>query len=356
MSKSDGKRSSARLKTPWVFIDTQAFRSANINWNARSWGRFAELSRTGMIRPITTSITKREVDRRIVEALRDAETAVTKNRVIFDQLHPGLMLDSDHDRREAALLDAFHTYLQKARFLEIALTAEPGAIFDSYFARTPPFSDGKKDEFPDAFVLHSLRNWLDETRNSLYVVSDDKDMRTFCESDDRLISVESLNAFLSAAQAHGALLSNIQSHVQNDAGFLAWVDGNLARFSASMSSVAVHDIEFHDVEVASVLLIDEDETANELHIAVEMEAGVSLEVTETSFKMIVDRHGDPDMDMESTERSITATTMFEVELALVARGDQEHPVFETRDRYFSASEISVELPRGFDARRLTLRR
>ena len=63
----------ARLQTPFAFIDTEAIRNAGLDWNNRTWTSLAELSRKAVLRPLTTSITIREVEARIDECVSEIE-------------------------------------------------------------------------------------------------------------------------------------------------------------------------------------------------------------------------------------------------------------------------------------------
>lgn len=60
----------------------------------------------------------------------------------------------------------------------------PEKIFERYFAETPPFSSTgkKKNEFPDAFVIESIKNYISEhTNDILLIVSNDNDWKTAFE-------------------------------------------------------------------------------------------------------------------------------------------------------------------------------
>lgn len=53
------------------------------------------------------------------------------------------------------------------------------SILDSYFERKAPFSEKKKSEFPDAFVLKSLELWCKEHNTTCTVLSKDSDMKDY---------------------------------------------------------------------------------------------------------------------------------------------------------------------------------
>jgi hypothetical protein len=65
-------------------------------------------------------------------------------------------------------------------------TVDIAKVLSRYFSAEPPFSDQKKNEFPDAFALLSLESWAVENGTKVLIVSDDPDWKAFCESSSHL--------------------------------------------------------------------------------------------------------------------------------------------------------------------------
>ncbi|MFD6211418.1 PIN domain-containing protein [Peribacillus sp. NPDC060253] len=63
----------------------------------------------------------------------------------------------------------------------------PAFIFKMYFKDIPPFSKKKRDEFPDAFSLVALENWFKRQDEKVRIVSDDGDLKNYCEESHTLI-------------------------------------------------------------------------------------------------------------------------------------------------------------------------
>lgn len=73
---------------------------------------------------------------------------------------------------------------------------DPAIIFDKYFSAEPPFSatGKKKSEFPDAFVIESARQYLEEHPNEvLLVVSRDGDWEKAFSSIDNAVTCSSIS-------------------------------------------------------------------------------------------------------------------------------------------------------------------
>ncbi len=67
--------------------------------------------------------------------------------------------------------------------------ANPEKVFEDYFACKPPFSStgNKKVEFPDAFVIESIEDYIDNhTNDVLLIVTNDKDWESAFEGDDNV--------------------------------------------------------------------------------------------------------------------------------------------------------------------------
>ncbi len=70
-------------------------------------------------------------------------------------------------------------------------------MFGAYFEGQPPFSRGKKAEFPDALALHALDREAAIRQTGFLVVSEDGDWRAFCENSQRLYLVPKVEKALS---------------------------------------------------------------------------------------------------------------------------------------------------------------
>lgn len=70
-------------------------------------------------------------------------------------------------------------------------------VVDLYFKKSPPFSERKKEEFPDAFILMALEGWAEENEVKVIVIAKDGDWRQFCEHSPNLVYVDDLSLGLS---------------------------------------------------------------------------------------------------------------------------------------------------------------
>lgn len=203
--------SNAQLDTDCVFIDTEVFVRERFDWNSSSFNRLRELVKAKQLRVLTTSITKNEVTRKQREALDHAAKAVAKHEVILGRLGASTATTTVSAPGASAELEAqFQSLLADIGAREVPLHANLDELFEGYFAQSPPFSGGKKSEFPDAVVLSSLRKWCSESGKKLYAVSGDPDFKIACGEGGPLLQVDRLADVISMAtvtkQVHDDLL------------------------------------------------------------------------------------------------------------------------------------------------------
>jgi hypothetical protein len=203
------------LETPYVFIDTQAFRRAHFDWCGVTLSKLVELVKDGHIVLVTTRITKREVVAQLQEMLLEARAALVKHSSILSQLSASdAVAKANDDRASMALQSKFEEFLVAARANEIPTISDVAPILDDYFDRKPPFSKKKKSEFPDAIVAASLTAWAQKVSARIYIVSNDPDMKACCENNAAFIHSESISEIISKATvskaAYDALVKAIE--------------------------------------------------------------------------------------------------------------------------------------------------
>lgn len=344
-----------RLATPYAFIDTEAFRAAGLDWSSRTWSSLVDLAKGGTLRPITTSITAREVEARLSDALAEAEAAAQKHAAIFNQLgQVGALGDGDRSSRQPALNGRFRKFLKKAKFTEIPLVVSIEQVLDDYFAGVVPFGAGKKKhEFPDAFVMSSLIAWIKSHRSKVYVVGKDPDLVAFCAARVDLVQLDSVAELLSLALASSELLARLESHVRSDSGLLKNLKERLNSYRARRSDIDVDDIAFDDLAIDSVLLVDESDDGDEFVLEVGVTAEVEVEVRETGHEYVMTRRGEPDLQLRTHHARPRSSAVVYLEV-LVTAGDDNATMFETTDWDITSGELEISLPRHFSRRTISL--
>ncbi len=188
------------LETPYVFVDTQVFVASGFDYDSGRLAHAKQLAVDGRIRFLTTDITRREIISNIQEAVSIATGIVQKlrqkGRVLATSKEPSfdaVFNAYDEGKIVAHLADRLREFETDSgtTLLDIGATSTT-EVFRKYFERRPPFSDKKKSEFPDAFVLQTLEDWCSQGDTKAYVISGDSDTAAACEASDRLIHLDSL--------------------------------------------------------------------------------------------------------------------------------------------------------------------
>lgn len=198
------------LETKNVFIDTQYFVKSNYNFESTSFMSLKELCQNSELRLLMTSVVEREVENKIElsikEALGSLQSFKRKAHIlstIDDPILSSLFVDVREEDVYSKASGVFHEYNAACNYEYIeADKIEAEQLLELYFNKKPPFGDGKKkSEFPDAISLLSIETYL-EADEKVYIVSDDKDLKSYCEGNDRLITVDNLEKLLDIYNEH----------------------------------------------------------------------------------------------------------------------------------------------------------
>jgi hypothetical protein len=194
------------LRTPNVFIDTQAFDSANLNCQSKAFQEIVRLAQGGFINVLSTSVTISEIESHIQSQIEDAAAAlerfrnqgrVLRNVKECDALFKGF----DKLAAGADLLQRFRGWPKKSRTTLLTVrSADSDAVFKKYFRKETPFGEGKKKhEFPDAFAQSVLSRWCLSNKAQMYVISNDGDWQSLANNSGPLLPLGKLEEFLDLA-------------------------------------------------------------------------------------------------------------------------------------------------------------
>lgn len=210
------------LQTRNVFIDTQAFVKAGLDFQSRTIKAFAEAAHTGNLNHIMTTVTVREIKDKIRDSIKEGLNRVLdfrrKAKLLEGSSDPvisGLFTQYDPEHVHAQAQEVFQSFMTESKTVVADLKkVDAEEIFRRYFEQEPPFQDGKKkDEFPDAFSLAAVESVLN-LGEECYVVSEDGDLRAFCNSNKRFILVEDIGKLLDIYNSHDVERSSfIKSYV-----------------------------------------------------------------------------------------------------------------------------------------------
>lgn len=193
----------SRYEVTNIFIDTQVFVQKNFNFNNELFERLISASEDGLISIYLTDIVKNEVESKIYEQvfdkIKNSLNKFTKEAKILRNLSEyrnTFDIGENLDQIYIDLINQLNQFLKDAGVEVISVNdVSPAFIFEMYFKGISPFSKKKRDEFPDAFSLVALENWFKKLNEEIIVVSDDEDLKNYCEKSNTLIYEPSLESF-----------------------------------------------------------------------------------------------------------------------------------------------------------------
>lgn len=194
-----------RLRSKLFFLDTQTYVARNFQFHSGVLERLQAHLEEDDCHLLITDVNVREVRRHLKRKAVEAVATISraKKDAMILRNTPNLPWHSIFKEvTEAQIYEeltlSFDAFLRNRRVETIATKdVDVNAVFDAYFDESPPFAtSGKKAEFPDAFVLHAINAVSKHRGHKLYVVSEDRDIKSFCAVNENLISVGRLEELL----------------------------------------------------------------------------------------------------------------------------------------------------------------
>ncbi|KNC17462.1 hypothetical protein AC790_00400 [Pantoea sp. RIT-PI-b] len=346
------------LQTRNVFIDTQCYVKAGLHFEGVAFEAFKELCEKGELALVITSIVEREVKNKIDDSIKEALQAVNvvqrKARILksidgnpIEGFFQPIDATSVHESAKKAFSDFLDDSNAKIAQLE---GINIDGIFNDYFDGNAPFGDGKKkNEFPDAFSLAAVRNYVQG--DGVYVISEDDDLKRFCASNPNCHQVDTLDKLLDIYNAHENSLSKaITSYILDNKESLnqeieeifnrseaynasTWDDSELESFSV----LSISDLD------PSVISIDGNSCIVTIDVAVQFEVTVTGPDFTNGYydsedKVVIPMDSTKNVDIEEKE------FLIEIEMDFDINGDEitnvQHRI--NIDKLFRGIEFSVE--------------
>ena len=175
-----------------ITLDTCILERENFNLENGLLSKFEQFSRTPDVAFIISEIVLREV---IAHMEEKTKTAISNyNKALKNGLFYRIACDITEEKIKSIKKGDEKTDLQIISAENINIQQ----IIKQYFNKIPPFSDKKKEEFPDAIALQSLENWAVKKNKKVLVVSFDKDWQAYCAGNKNLICVKTIEEALSS--------------------------------------------------------------------------------------------------------------------------------------------------------------
>jgi hypothetical protein len=205
VEKPEEQSEAKPLLSKLFFLDTQTYVARNFNFDSGVLKTLQNHLDEDDCHLLITDVNVREVRRHLSRKATEAVAvikAAQKNAMVLRNT-PGLPWNGIFEKVtvkqiEFDLLNNFEKFLNNPRIETVPVSrVNIEEVFDAYFNEQPPFAtSGKKSEFPDAFILSAVNNISRDRGYKLYVVSEDRDVKSYCHAHDNLLSIGRLDELL----------------------------------------------------------------------------------------------------------------------------------------------------------------
>jgi PIN domain len=241
-----------------VFLDANVVIRCGKPPGAPIMPRIADLVKGGHAKIVTTDLTKMEVAKK--HANNDLpEIGMLAKRRIRDLIKKTMGVEIPHITLGELQRKVVDDYVADTERMFASLRAQnisidtvpPTTVFDAYAQKSGLFSgEGKKDQFPDAFIFEALKATA-TADDPLVIVTDDNDFDAVIKGADHITRLKSISALfdelglaIEAAQYVEAFFKETQSDL------IAAVDRELNSWGLQVSDI--ENAEIDESEVTSV--------------------------------------------------------------------------------------------------------
>lgn len=170
-----------------IFVDTSIFEKECFRFDEKSGiAKLIEYKNNGDIKLYITDIIKDEIISRIKYNVKEEYSKYKKLRIIKN-----ICFKTEDD----FVKELTEKFILNIKHFEIINTNSKitKSIFENYFNNKPPFDkekESKKHEFPDAFIIATVRQWAETNRKKAIFLSADNDCETYINSCNGLLCLK----------------------------------------------------------------------------------------------------------------------------------------------------------------------
>lgn len=207
-----------------IFIDTSIFYGKHFNFQSIVFDAVINNAIENKMHILTTDLQHKEVNKKINDKVDNnfsADKSLQKARDlnITDDLKTSWRkIESDIKIHKtniiAQYLESYEKFLSQSGAQTLNTSEVDNMnVFESFFNKEAPFSQKKPEEFRDAFMLKRVQQYARDNQEEVYIVSEDKDMKSFCANEELLVSYHSLELLLNDT------IKDWELHLQIDKNF-----------------------------------------------------------------------------------------------------------------------------------------
>lgn len=193
-----------------ICIDTSVFVHYGLNLETSWFGRLKQFNHEGRPKIYFPDVLRSEYIKKMAESFQTLKSSCNtlvksakKLQIDLDQWASGIFSIDSYEFANSR----FSKFASQVGVIDLPCADNVTAVFNRYFLSKPPFerNEGKKNEFPDAFILQTLEDFCKFKGSVFLLISEDSGWIEFCKSSNNLICVQSISDALSCFQLESAL-------------------------------------------------------------------------------------------------------------------------------------------------------
>lgn len=286
-----------RLHAQYAYIDTSCFEDEDFDWKGRSISRLSTLVNAGEITLLIIDVTRHEINRRLSKVIDKVELELrrVKSGIMKTLQRHGVTPISNSLTIKEDMIKEFRDFIEEHKFLHVPLTRDIDTIVSQHFQNNPPFSKGKPNEFKDAIVIQSVREWAIAKNQKTYLVASDGDWKNCCADAGPFIYRSSVDELISDARDLMRGREELRKSLMQNDHFLSELPELIRALPFDISlPVSLRErageIENGEIKLARVgwafynyfglEIVEIDSASSSLICAVRLEARLTFEVSE----------------------------------------------------------------------------
>jgi len=283
-----------------IFLDTNVFESAKFLYNSHRMKNFLKICKEKGIDLYITDVVKYEVIKRIKTNIQETIEKIDKHKLeIFLQ---SLQVENKEklkliDDLSKTLIENFENFIFDNSINIISSTFEQSRLIDLYFNNKAPFTEQKKNEFPDAIIILTIEKWSFENNKIPLVVSNDKGMQLYSSEKNleffekisdvtNLLLTEDPNIVL--LEIYNDKLEQIKEKIIENIKF--YEDDFILYSYDHIDDIEVDNVKIQDITLNKIDIIDINTDNNIIQLEIDLQIEFSLNASY------------PDMDTMSRDK------------------------------------------------------
>lgn len=185
-----------------IYIDTQFFKSHGLRFDTREFSALRNEFSKGGLRLLVPEMMERELlrhfSRQAEKSAKDLEKAHEDYYISRIDLATIPSSEEIVARCTKLMLLEWSSFKEHFVVEALPLAGDIQNVVTWYFECSPPFSEKKNKEFPDAFILSALDQYHNQHHANIAVVSHDTDFKNACTSRRYMFHFLNLDNFINA--------------------------------------------------------------------------------------------------------------------------------------------------------------